>query len=151
MRPLNPADPTTDYVPDLVRHGACICWSPRFLRVPIPLIDLRFQSDRCFTWATIQTPFGSQEPLFGMVVYAKQNRDGESATFWDADDNFLCAIHQNAVFGFPKYTEAKLNKKAQEHHERLRTDSGYAKLWEHHFLIGVALCVEAGQLPPRPR
>ena len=132
---------TTEFVPQLVREGACICWSARILSVPIPLIDIRFQADRLFTWATIQTPFGSERPLFGVIQYAEQRREGGGSTFWDAAGHAVCAIFPNYNFGFPAYTEAKLRTKTQSHHTRLSQDRAYAAEWDEYFALGTSQCL----------
>jgi hypothetical protein len=113
----------------LVLDGACICWLENILRVPIPLIDIEFVSERCFIWITIQTPFGSGHPLFGIVRYAEQRRVKWASHFLQADQSPVCAIYSNLQFGFPKYTELKLSKKAAAHKERLATDSLFARKW----------------------
>ena len=137
---------TPEYIRQVVQDGACVCWSSRILTVPIPLIDLRFQADGLFTWATIQTPFGSERPLFGVVQYAEERHEGGGLTFWDAAGHAICAIFPNHMFGFPDYTETKLATKAQNHFSRLSDDAAYAAAWERHFSVGTAECLAAMQL-----
>lgn len=137
--------PTTEYVPDLVANGACLCLPENKLFVPIPLIDVRINSERLIVWATIQTPFGSEHPVFGLIRYARQDRLNDGSAFYDADDRPLAAIIDVRGFAFPKYTTAKLVKKAREHAEQMRTDLAYRTIWDAHFAHGIIKCMEAGQ------
>jgi hypothetical protein len=82
-----------------------------------------------FLWITIQTPFGSQHPVFGVVRYAEQERVKWGSHFLRADRRPICAIYSNLQFGFPKYTELKLSNKAAAHKNQLATDALYARKW----------------------
>lgn len=137
---------TTEFVPALVREGACICWPANIIRVPIPLIDFRWVEERLFAWATIQTPFGSDEPLFGLARYASQQRmECLGSAFYAGNGAQVCAIVANEGFGFPSYTVEKLRKKAHDHFQRLSTDKGYAGRWAERWHHGIAQCFQDGQ------
>ncbi len=137
--------PTTEYVPLLISHGACLCLPAKQLTVPIPLIDVRINDERTILWASIQTPFGSAKPLFGLIRYARQDRLTVGSAFFDAHDHQLCAIIDVRAFGFPDYTEQKLITKAREHAKRLVVDILHRELWDSHFAAGYLRCVESGQ------
>lgn len=92
--------PTTEYVPLLVSEGACLCFPASKLTIPIPLIDVRINNERMIIWASIQTPFGSEKPHFGLIRYAQQNRLEVGSAFFDADDHQLCAIIDVWAFAF---------------------------------------------------
>lgn len=68
--------------------------------------------------------------MFGIVRYAEQQRVNWGSHFLQADKSPLCAIYSNLQFGFPKYTELKLSKKAAAHKERLATDALFARKWK---------------------
>jgi hypothetical protein len=137
---------TEDFCPAIVRRGACICWPANLLTVPIPLIDFRWLNERLFAWATIQTPFGREHPLFGLARYASQSRmEAMGAAFYDADGEKVCAIVANEEFGFPEHTVEKLRRKSAEHFARLEADPDYAHIWEDRFNTGIAKCYQNGQ------
>jgi hypothetical protein len=136
---------TVDFCPAIVRRGACICWPASVLTVPIPLIDFRWLSERHFAWATIQTPFGSDHPLFGLARYASQNRMGMGAAFYDGEGQQVCAIVANEEFGFPAYTFEKLRRKTADHFKKIETDPDYAHIWTDRFNTGIAKCYHHGQ------
>lgn len=129
----------------IVKHGACICWSARILTVPIPLIDIRFQNENLFTWATIQTPFGDDHPLFGIIQFAEAREEEGGLTFWDAQGRSICAIFPNSLFGFPEYIEEELGAKAQNHIIKLYQDSNYFEMWALHFTQSTEECLKNGQ------
>ncbi len=137
--------PTTEYVPLLVSGGACFCLPASQLTIPIPLIDVRMNDERIILWASIQTPFGSETPLFGIIRYARQERLEVGSAFFDAADRQLCAIIDVRAFGFPAYTEQKLITKAKEHAKRLATDILHRQVWDSYFAAGLLQCSQHGQ------
>ena len=131
--------PTTEYGPWLVANGACFCMPSNILTVPIPLIDVRINDNRQIVWATIQTPFGSKTPLFGIINYAEQNRLPYGAEFQDASGKNIAILADVRAFEFPKHTETKLIHKAQRHAMRLADDMAYRMMWDElyvEFLLG---------------
>ena len=137
--------PTTQYIPLLVSEGACFCLPAGTLTVPIPLIDVRINNDRMIVWATIQTPFGADKALFGIIRYAKQERLPVGSEFYDADGRQLCAIIDVRAFGFPQHIEEKLIKKARLHARRIREDIVHRTIWDEHFAMGILSCTQNGQ------
>jgi hypothetical protein len=129
----------------MVKNGACICWSSSILTVPIPLIDIRFQNETLFTWATIQTPFGDDNPLFGVIRFAELRQEGGGLTFWDEQGHAVCAIFPNNLFGFPTCIEDELNTKAHNHVIYLYQDSEYFDMWAQRFVQGTEECLKNGQ------
>ena len=137
--------PTLEYVPQLVKNGACLYLPPSIMQVPIPLIDIRMNASREFIWATIQTPFGSQKPLFELIHYASQDRLEYGSAFSDAEDARLCTIIDVRALAIPDYTRDKLIKKAQEHARRMSEDAAYKRRWDQHFAVGLEDCISGGQ------
>jgi hypothetical protein len=137
--------PTTEYVPDLVANGACLYVDPRIASFPIPLIDLKFSAAREFIWATIQTPFGSKIPFFGLVRYSSQERLEYGSRFLGPEGGTVCIIVDVRALTIPRYTCDKLIKKARTHAARKRASPSYAYSWEKHFAEGYKKCLDNGQ------
>jgi len=126
----DPLMPTADYVPWLASHGACFCLPADVLTVPIPIVEARIRG-RQIIWGTVQTPFGSKQPLFGIIDYVEQKRLPAGASFIGPDGHPVAAIIDARNFGFPAYTLAKIIEKARKHKEKLQLDEYYRFVWEH--------------------
>ena len=148
---MKPEEPhhwaTPEFAPWLAGQGACLCLPAEVLTVPIPLIDLRFINERQFVWATIQTPYGSERPCFGVVTYGAQRRELGGSTFWDSESpgaRRVAAVLPHGVFGFPPYTVEKLEKKSTAHRVRNLKDLNYAVRWTQWFEKAVASFISTG-------
>lgn len=150
-REANRADPKSRRPPtaaDAVRlaaNGACLYLPPSVLSVPIPLIEVRIHEDALLIWATIQTPFGSRKPLFGLLNFASLTRIPHGVALEGPDGDRLCILADVRALAVPDYTRDKLIKKANEHAQRLKEDEPYRRQWDQHFDTGVGDCVNAGQ------
>lgn len=136
----------------LVANGACLYFPPSVMSIPIPIVDVRIhefdeegEKGALFVWATIQTPFGSRKPLFGLVSYSTLERLPYGIALGGTDGARLRIIVDVRALAVPDYTRDKLIKKAQEHAHRLKVDEPYRRRWDQYFDGGVDDCVNAGQ------